>query len=80
MLLKFHADAYYNGELVFQAGKTYEVTEERDYANRWIRRGLATKVDKIPEPVIPKPHKPSGKNKAKAIVVDKVVDTDTIDL
>lgn len=40
MLLKFNSDAFYNGELVFEAGKTYEI-ENEDFARRWLRRGMA---------------------------------------
>jgi hypothetical protein len=39
MLLKFNFDGVYNGELLFEKGKTYDVSEENGFASRWIRRG-----------------------------------------
>lgn len=39
MKLKFHVDTFYAGQLVFEAGGIYEVSEEAGWANRWIKRG-----------------------------------------
>ena len=38
MLLKFHVDAQYNGEIVYKAG-VHEVPVENGWARRWINRG-----------------------------------------
>jgi hypothetical protein len=56
MKLKFVSDAYYNEKHVFEKGKTYEVNDDLGYASRWIRRGVAVKVegDEVTSPDEPK--------------------------
>jgi hypothetical protein len=54
MKLKFIKDAVYNGKLIFEAGKIYDVEEKQGFAQRWLTRGIAVKhVEEIP--VLPKP-------------------------
>lgn len=45
MKLKFNSDAWYNGVLLYEAGKTYEVKEELGFARRWINRGAEEVID-----------------------------------
>lgn len=47
MKLKFFKDAYYNGQLMFEAGKTYEVSEKDGFANRWLTRGAVKVVEEL---------------------------------
>jgi hypothetical protein len=57
MKLKFNSDAWYNGQLMFESGKIYEVTEEFGFAQRWINRGAEEVVETVineivePEPI-----------------------------
>lgn len=39
MKLRFKNDGIVNGEVVFEAGKTYEISNETGSADRWIKRG-----------------------------------------
>lgn len=43
MKLKFIKDAFYNGKLVFESGKIYDVEEKQGFAQRWLTRGVAVK-------------------------------------
>lgn len=70
MKLKFNKDAFYNGQLVFEAGKIYDVEEKQGYAQRWITRGVAVKhveiakpkvEEKKPEVKLPEMKKPEAK-------------------
>jgi len=54
MKLKFIKDAVYNGKLVFEAGKIYDVEEKQGFAQRWLTRGVAVKHVEV-VPVLPKP-------------------------
>jgi hypothetical protein len=54
MKLKFIKDAVYNGKLVFEAGKIYDVEEKQGFAQRWLTRGIAVKHVEA-DPVLPKP-------------------------
>lgn len=38
MLLKFHTDAIYNGEVVYTAG-IHDVPADKGWARRWLNRG-----------------------------------------
>lgn len=49
MKLKFKADAFYNGELIFKAGEIYEVSEELGWAKRWLNRGAEEIVEPVKE-------------------------------
>lgn len=57
MKLKFHFDAFYNGELYARIGEVKEVPEANGFALRWIRRGAEQVSDSTPEqvpaPVVP---------------------------
>lgn len=49
MKLFFPMDAYVNGELIYEKGKTYEVKTEGGSAARWVVRG-AIEVREEPKP------------------------------
>lgn len=68
MKLKFIKDAIYNGQLVFEAGKIYEVEEKQGYAQRWLTRGIAVKHVEV---VIPKPKVEEKKPEVKVPEVKK---------
>lgn len=46
MILKFNQDGFVNGDLVFEAGKVYEIDDSKGSASRWVRRGVAFEVQK----------------------------------
>lgn len=46
MLMKFLADAEYNGKIIYKAGQTVEVPDENGFSWRWVRRGIALPVEK----------------------------------
>lgn len=48
MKLYFVADAIYDGEVIFEKGSVHEVTEDRGFAYRWIRRGIAVPAKDVP--------------------------------
>ena len=50
MLLKFLADAFYDGQLIYSKDQIVEVPNNLGFADRWIRRGLALPVD-YPAPI-----------------------------
>lgn len=39
MFIKFLEDKFFDGNLIFEKGKVYEISEENGWADRWIRRG-----------------------------------------
>lgn len=53
MRLKFIADAYYNGVHAHEVGKIYDLDDSLGYASRWIKRGVAVKVEDEPEVLPP---------------------------
>jgi hypothetical protein len=64
MKLKFIKDAVYNGKLVFESGKIYDVEEKQGFAQRWLTRGVAVKH--VEETVVlPKPKVEEKKPEAK---------------
>lgn len=67
MKLTFVADAFYNGELRYKVGETYEVEEKFGEHYRWIKRGLAVgAVEEENLELEPNPLDEDGEPKKKA--------------
>ncbi|RTL04470.1 hypothetical protein EKK58_10435 [Candidatus Dependentiae bacterium] len=62
--LKFSNDMFYNSEVIFQAGKVYEVETEKGWADRWIKRGAEVVQDEV-KPEVKEVEKPKDKPKNK---------------
>lgn len=45
MKLKFLVDGYYNGQHKYEAGKTYDISNELGEADRWLKRGAIQVVE-----------------------------------
>ena len=90
MKILFKEQKTYNG-VVYEAGKVYEITEERGMAKRWLDRGcVEVKGEALADPNGPAPVKKEEKKPEKKPVVEekkekgvakaKVIDDTNIDL
>lgn len=39
MKMKFSVDMFYDGKCIFEKDKVYEVSQEKGWADRWLKRG-----------------------------------------
>lgn len=65
--LKFHQDAFYNGECVYKAGEIADVPVENGYALRWEKRGMALEVVSEKEEAIQDKPRPRGAGNRKQV-------------
>lgn len=54
MKLKFKTDGIVSGEVVFKAGETYEISNDKGSADRWIKRGAEVVTEAPKEEVVVK--------------------------
>lgn len=47
MKLKFIKDGFVDGQLVFEKGKVYDISDEKGSASRWIKRGIVVEVKDV---------------------------------
>lgn len=55
--MKFTEDKYYNRDVIYTAGKVYDVPD--NMVDRWLKRGgeIVSEVEKVPEPIKTAPPK-----------------------
>lgn len=51
MKMKFAEDKFYDGNLIYEANKIYEVDEANGWAGRWLKRGGIVVKDEEVKPV-----------------------------
>jgi len=50
--LKFNADAWYNGKLIYRKDSVHDVTTEGNFAQRWLKRGAEIVEEAVPVAVV----------------------------
>lgn len=72
MKLKFVADAFVNGEVVYLKGQVVDVPNETGSADRWLRRGLAEPFVEAIEPKVEHKEEVKGPGKKKKSIVEEL--------